>query len=87
MTFAHSITVYANTHESFTMAEEKTPLERMRSLALTFNEEMPSDVMLKGDGTIWVVSHQDLKPRKMTQYDVLKLLHTAIQRSGQLISI
>jgi hypothetical protein len=74
-----------------THAPEKTReqqrLERFDKLVWEFQNEMPSDVMLKGDGTLWTVTHGDTRPRKITQQDALKLLYTAIQRAAQLVSI
>ncbi len=66
---------------------EQQRLERFDKLVWEFNNEMPSDVMLKGDGALWTVSHGDTRPRKISQHEALKLLYTAIQRAGQLVSI
>ena len=66
---------------------DKQRLERFDKLVWDFSNEMPSDVMLKGDGSLWTVSHGDTRPRKISQQDALKLLYTAIQRAGQLVSI
>ena len=66
---------------------EQQRLKRFDKLAWQFNEEMPSDVMLKGDDTLWIVSHGDTRPRRISQQDALKLLYAAIQRAGQLVSI
>lgn len=67
---------------------EQQRLARFDKLVWEFNNEMPADVMLKGDGTLWAVSQGgDNRPRKISQQDALKLLYTAIQRSAQLVSI
>ena len=50
---------------------------------------MPTDVMLKGDGSIWVTvyGNNGIHPRKITQTQVLELIYKAIQHGMITISI
>lgn len=69
----------------------KTDAERLQTLeklALELNAAMPTDVVLKGDGTIWVVDPGNgthLRPVK--QQVVLELLYTALNFSNRMISV
>jgi len=63
--------------------------QRLRKLALELNAEMPTDVMLKGDGTIWITKHGNdgLAPRRATQTEIMTLLYKAINFSNVMISV
>ena len=69
----------------------KTPEEKLKTLeemALRLNAAMPTDVMLKGDGSIWVQTHgNEVLPRKATQEEILKLVYTAKQFGDIMISV
>lgn len=70
----------------------RTPEERLellQKLALEFNDAMPREVILKGDGSIWVADHgrQDALYRKLTQEQVLLRIHSAIQFGNKMISV
>lgn len=70
----------------------KTPEEKLKKLedmALDLNATMPTDAMLKGDGTIWVSVHGNngIHPRKLTQQEVLTLLYKAMQFGERMISV
>ena len=61
----------------------------MAAAALELNEFLPTDVMLKGDGSIWVAVHGNAggTPRKLSQTEVLNLLYSAIQIVNRMVSI
>lgn len=70
----------------------RTPEEKVQILsrmAGELNAAMPTDVMLKGDGTIWITEHGNagIRPREIKQQDVLELIYRAIEYSNMLISI
>lgn len=70
----------------------KTPEERLDSLhklALGLHAAMPTDVMLKGDGSLWVTSHGNdgARPRKLSEQEALKLIFTAKQFGERMISV
>jgi hypothetical protein len=69
----------------------KTPEERLQTLerlALELNAAMPTDVALKGDGTIWIVDPGNgTYLRKVTQQAVLELLYTALNFSNRMVSV
>lgn len=63
--------------------------ETLSVMALELNSTLPTDVMLKGDGSIWVTTHGNsgTHARKLAQHEVLSLLHTAIQMGNRMISV
>lgn len=69
-----------------TPEEKAKTLERM---ALEFNAAMPTDVMLKGDGSIWITEHGNggTQPRKIKQQEVLELIYRAIEHGNRTISV
>jgi len=74
------------------MSAIKTPEERLKAIqdmAFDLNASMPTDVMLKGDGSIWVTVHGNdgSRPRKMTQEGVLTLLYKAMKLGDRMISV
>ena len=73
--------------EKTEQTREQKRLDLFDKLAWQFNAEMPSDVMLKGDGSIWIVTHGDTKPHKISQQKAIELIYTAIHRSMQLASV
>jgi hypothetical protein len=73
--------------QNIEQTREQKRLENFDNLAWQLQSEMPSDVMLKGDGSLWVVNQGDTRARKISQQDALKLIYTAILRSNQLISV
>ena len=58
-------------------------------MSLEFNADMPTDVCLKGDGTIWVTVHgnEGIRWRPLGQHEVLEYMYKAINYSERLISI
>jgi len=64
-------------------------LRKLETLAFDLNAAMPTDVMLKGDGTIWVTSHGNagVKPRQLSQEEVLKLVYSAMKFGERMISV
>ena len=69
-----------------TPEEKAKALERM---AMEFNAKMPTDVMLKGDGSIWITAHGNdgIRPRKIKQQEVLELIYQAIDHGNRTISV
>ncbi|MCK5606140.1 hypothetical protein KAR91_29850 [Candidatus Pacearchaeota archaeon] len=70
----------------------KTPEEKLLELqdvSLKLNAELPTDIMLKGDGTFWVQLHGNdgIRPRKATQEEILKIVYKAMKTSERMISI
>ena len=70
----------------------RTPDERLKTLedmALKLNAEMPTDVMLKGDGSIWITLHGNdgIRPLRITQEEVLKLIYAAKKFGDMMISV
>jgi hypothetical protein len=72
-------------------ANDKTTarLKQLEKMALDLNAEMPTDVMLKGDGSIWVTTHGNagVKPRRLTQQEVLQLVYSAMKFGERMISV
>lgn len=66
-----------------------TRLQKLEKLAMDLNAEMPTDVMLKGDGSIWVTTHGNagVKPRRLTQTEVLQLVYAAMKFGERMISV
>ena len=69
-----------------------TPEERLAKLehmVMEFNAAMPTDVFLKGDGSIWTKEHGNdgVTPRKLRQDQVLKIIYTAIEHGNQAVSV
>lgn len=64
-------------------------LKELEKMALELNAEMPTDVMLKGDGSIWVTTHGNagVKPRRLTQQEVLQLVYSAMKFGERMISV
>lgn len=64
-------------------------LDKLERMALEFNAAMPTDVMLKGDGSIWVKQHgnEGVTPRKLRQDEVLKIIYAAIEYGNKAISV
>lgn len=71
--------------------ENKTEkrFDSIYKMALDMNAELPTDVMLKGDGSIWATVHGNdgTRPRKLTQQEVLVLLYKAIRFGDRMISV
>jgi hypothetical protein len=68
-------------------AEER--LRRLEIMASKLNADMPRDVMLKGDGSIWATAHGNdgAHPRRLTQQQVLELIYSAKLLGDQMISV
>lgn len=64
-------------------------LTKLRTLSLELNAAMPTDVMLKGDGSFWITTHGNDggRPRKLTNEQVLKLLYSAVEFGSRMISV
>ena len=58
-------------------------------LALDFNASMPREVMLKGDGSIWIVDQgaPTFKPRKISKQEAIEIIHRAIRHGEITISV
>ena len=69
------------------MSDER--FEKLRTLAFEFNAAMPRDVFLKGDGSLWVLGHDNgpSSGRRISQEEALKLIYKAIQFSNVAISV
>ena len=69
--------------------DESSRFKRLQEMALELNAAMPTDVMLKGDGSVWITVHGNdgVRPRKITQEQVLKLIYLAKDFGDKMISI
>jgi hypothetical protein len=59
-------------------------------MALELNAQMPADVALKGDGSIWTTTHGNegsVRLKKLTQEQVLRLIYTAKEFGERMISV
>lgn len=70
----------------------KTKEERfdvLEKLAYDLHKTMPTDVMLKGDGSIWISTHGNdgIMPRRLKQQEVLELLYAAMKAGERMISV
>ena len=61
---------------NYPQMDESSRFKRLQEMALELNAAMPTDVMLKGDGSVWITVHGNdgVRPRKITQEQVLKLI-------------
>ena len=72
--------------------QEQFKLERYEKVAKCFVADMPQDVCLKGDGSIWIKPYSEngnngVDFRKASQEEVLKFMFKSIQAADKLFSV
>lgn len=63
--------------------------ERLKNMALQLNAEMPTEIWLKGDGSIWITTHgnQGLSPRMVTKEELIYFVQKGINAGNRMISV
>lgn len=71
------------------MGTKDERFEIAQNLALELDSKLPTDVMLKGDGSIWITTYGNngVPARKITQQEVLEIIYRARTITNKLISV